>query len=60
MILPFIYHASILHYRRMATDRIFLVLILLVVIGMIVAIAVYFMKPKLEGKPVIDLGTKIG
>jgi SNARE protein len=43
--------------RRMATDRIFLVLMLLVVIGLIVAIAVYFMKPKIEGTPVLDAGT---
>lgn len=43
----------------MATDRIFLVLMLLVVLGIIAAIAVYFMKPRIEGKPVLDLGTKL-
>ncbi|KAI9026832.1 hypothetical protein DFJ74DRAFT_521864 [Hyaloraphidium curvatum] len=46
--------------RRMATDRIFLVLILLVVLGVIAAIVVYFMKPKLEGRPVLGVGTPLG
>lgn len=32
---------------------------LLVVIGIIAAVVVFFMKPRFEGKPVLDVGSKL-